>query len=621
MYLAVGNFIIRCAINEDTVLLINGGSTAQYAQVITGALIEDDNRCYWRSAVYSNTWNSFYNVKTWNGRGFIMGKKIEDNAPMLQAPYNVNTGAWILELSGNTMIVNGQSVQTYLVKSKKDETLYWTIPQDGGQLYVTTLMEDTTLQEFYFHPMTYGNMKLATPTAMTTDAGVDYIIGTDGVQDPLLIRWKSSSTNRIYEERYRTRRYDMLGIPEEWTPWTNWGMVTATKTTVKQIMQRDTALTTPAVDNENYLQADIQVEDRITSATRENQYITTGSVTHGRVVSGLIRKWIVPTVNFTQVTCRQHGLAIAYNCDYTVSGNTINVISILDGPEKLIENYILTGQDYQGEIIIPWDVISRIPTEHAPLDITIEYVEANGIVSYTDIYTLQVTYGPEFGYPFTPVYSLTDRMTIEAKLDVFDSIDGYIRRTDLLGNETWAKVEEFVKEDDPNHRYFDIPQPYGEPPTVMWVVSHKVNDSIEWGYRRETLSNDLVINTKYYTWNWVDDSKVPHAYILKYRANSIMQPADVITLPATKFVTTGRDYPVFRYSKSVDRQLDIEGAILHNEDGDHSTKEDAEAMISANHAVYRQPDGKWYQVALKTISFTKEQLYYTIQVQQEAETR
>ena len=94
-----------------------------------------------------------------------------------------------------------------------------------------------------------------------------------------------------------------------------------------------------------------------------------------------------------------------------------------------------------------------------------------------------------------------------------------------------------------------------------------------------------------------------------------------MTLPVTKFTTIAREYPVFRYTKSIDRTLDIEGAILNREADTHATKADAERLATANHTVYRQPNGKWYQTALKAVAFTRETAHYAIQIQQEAESR
>ena len=129
------------------------------------------------------------------------------------------------------------------------------------------------------------------------------------------------------------------------------------------------------------------------------------------------------------------------------------------------------------------------------------------------------------------------------------------------------------------------------------------------------------MSTKSCAWNWVSDDKTPHAYLMKYQAEKLIQPNDSIKLPAHEFITTGRDYPVFRYAKSVTRNLDVDGAIKNGEADANCTKADAEKLATANHTVYRQPDGKWYQSAIQNVTFGREMGYTTIKIQQEAESR
>ena len=396
-------------------------------------------------------------------------------------------------------------------------------------------------------------------------------------------------------------------------------MVTASKRSAG-VMQSGTSVSGPAVDNSTNTQADIQIEERLTSAKNSAGYNKTGSVTHGPAVSGLIRKWKAPTLTLSSPLCKQYGLGITYSCDYAVAGNTIRVVSIMDGAVELVSNYILTKQDYQGEILIPWDAISVIPAANDSIDVTVELIEPNGIVSVTQTSTLTVTYDSEAGMSFTPTYTLTSRLTVEAKVTAYDLIECYIQVKDLNGNDVWSPCEE-IASDNASYRYFEIIQPFGASPTVMWVVQHTSGGVTQWGYKRETLGSGYSVSTLYYAWNWIDDDMVPHAYIMKYRAGAIVQPGDASTLPASRFITTGREYPVFRYSKSITRQLDIEGAILNGESDTNSTKADAEKLLTANHTVYRQPNGKWYQTALKSVTFSREMLYTDIQIAQEAESR
>ena len=292
----------------------------------------------------------------------------------------------------------------------------------------------------------------------------------------------------------------------------------------------------------------------------------------------------------------------------------------MDGAVELVKEFILTKQDYQGEILIPWDAISVIPSANDSLDITVQLVESNGIVSVTQTSTLTVTYDSEAGMSFTPTYTLTSRLTVEAKITAYDLIECYLQVKDLKGEDVWVPVEE-INGPSAGYRYFDIVHPFGTAPTVMWVVQHTTGGSTQWGYKKETLSSAYTVNTKYCAWNWVDDSKDPHAYLMKYQAEKLIQPNDSIKLPAYEFITTGRDYPVFRYAKSVTRNLDVDGVIKNGETDANCTKADAERLATANHTVYRQPDGKWYQTALQNVTFGREMGYTTIQIQQEAESR
>ena len=616
MAISAGNYLIRSAMDENIVLLTSGGSKSKGANIATGALTEADNRCYWKFAVVNTSYNSIYNLKTGTKAGYIMAGTVAAGRSVTQGAYKQATGAWSISASGNTMTVNGQTVSTYYVKPYSNANLYLTAPENGGNLYLSALLDDTTPQEFYFEATTYVNTKLATPTNLRLNDGNKYkIYGSAIGLTPI---WDSSSTAAIYEQRYRTRMYDSEGFADDWGDWSAWTMVTASKRSAG-VMQSGTSVSGPAVDNSTNTQADIQIEERLTSAKNAAGYNKTGTVTHGAAVSGLIRKWKTPTLTLSSPTCKQYGLGITYQSDYAVAGNTIRVVSIMDGAVELVSNYILTKQDYQGEILIPWDVISVIPAANDSIDVTVELIEPNGIVSVTQTSTLTVTYDSEAGMSFTPTYTLTNRLTVEAKITAYDLIECYLQVKNLAGEDTWVPVEEITAPS--GYRCFDIVHPFGSAPTVMWVVQHTTGGATQWGYKKETLASTYAVSTKSCAWNWVSDDKTPHAYLMKYQAEKLIQPNDSIKLPAHEFITTGRDYPVFRYAKSVTRNLDVDGAIKNGEADANCTKADAEKLATANHTVYRQPDGKWYQSAIQNVTFGREMGYATIKIQQEAESR
>ncbi len=62
MAITAGSYIIRSALNADLVLLTAGGSKSKGARITAGALTETDNRCYWKVAVVSSTYNQIYNL-------------------------------------------------------------------------------------------------------------------------------------------------------------------------------------------------------------------------------------------------------------------------------------------------------------------------------------------------------------------------------------------------------------------------------------------------------------------------------------------------------------------------------------------------------------------------------
>lgn len=616
MAITAGNYIIRSALDENTVLLTASGSNKKNASIISGALTETDNRCYWKVAVVASSYNSIYNINSGTKTGYIRAATVGANKPITQGVGTDTKANWTATASGNTMTVRGQTVSTYFLTARTNSSLYLTVPEDGGQLYLSEALDDTTAQEFYFEASTYVNKKLATPTALTA-AGSTTIIN-NGNANSFPLRWNSSSTATVYEQRYRTRRYDTDGTPEDWGEWTDWTMTSASKYSAG-VMSSGTNITAPAVDNTSYIQADVQAEVRLTSAKTTSAYNRTGTVTHGAAVSGLIRKWKSPTLTLSSPTCKQYGISITYSSDYTIAGNLIRVVSIMDGSAELVSNYILTNQDYQGEILIPWDAISVIPAANDSIDVTVELVEANGIVSVTQTSTLTVSYDSEAGMSFTPTYTLTNRLTIEAKITAYDLIECYLQVKTLDGADVWSKVDEITA--PAGYRCFDIMHPFGTAPTVMWVVQHTSGGVTQWGYKKETLSSAYIVDTNYCAWNWVDDDKNPHAYLLKYQAEKLIQPNDSITLPAHEFITTAREYPVYRYSKSVTRNLDVDGVIKNGEADTHCTKADAEKLVTANHTVYRQPNGKWYQSALQSVTFGREMGYEAIKIQQEAESR
>lgn len=620
MAITAANYIIRSALDENLVLLTTGGSKSKGATVTAGALTEADNRCYWKVTVVSSTYNRIQNINAGDKTGNLMAKSIAVNKPVTQNAYKVATGAWSAELSGNQMEVNGQNVNTYYLRCYSNNGLYLTVPDNGGNLYLAALFDDdTTNQEFYFESTTYVNRSLATPKVLQTSAGLNYVINSGSTS--FYPQWTSSSSNKVYELRYRSRRYDMDGnLAEDWTAWTGWSKVIAAAQLNKKkkftgIMRSQTAVPTPAgVDNSSYSRAEIQVQARLTSAKNSAGYNHT-SITHGAAVSNTINQWCNPSLSITAAVYSPDGLALTYATDYTISGSSIKISKIYDSTTgvTLLENYKFTGQDYTGELYFNCDELYGTPAAGDTIKVTATITAENGVAKRTITSTLTVSYDANWGLTLTPTYTATSRLTVEASVASQPTLQLFLERPLLDGGSRWVECEKFS--DDGTTAKFEIVPPYGAAPNLMWVA---VASNATWA-NEITAPSGAKVESDYVSWYWVNELGQPRAAILKVAEQ--FQPADEIETPANKFITTGREYPVFRYSKSIERTLDITGVIVDGESDTNCTLADFESMATANHCIYRQPDGKWYQVGIKGISFERNIGYVAVTIEQEAETR
>ena len=620
MAISAKNYIIHSALNEELVLLTAGGSKSKGAAITAGSMTDYDNRCYWKVTVVSSIYNRIQNIQAGANNGNLMAQSIAVNRPVTQNAYKVATGAWSAELSGNTMEVNGQTVNTYFLKCYSNNGLYLTVPNNGGNLYLAALFDDETAnQEFYFEETTYVNNGLATPKTLRTTDWVTYVIHSDSTS--FYPQWNSSSSNKIYELRYRSRRYDMEGnLAEDWTNWTGWGMIQATpqlnnKKKYTGLMKSNTAVPTPAgVDNSSYSKADIQVQVRLTSAKNAAGYNHT-NVAHGPAVSQTINQWCTPSLSITAAIYSPDGLALTYATDYTIAGSSITISTILDTTSgvTLLENYKFTGQDYAGDLYFNCDELYGTPAAGDSIKVTATIEEENGIVRRTVTQTLTVSYDANWGLTLNPTYTPTNRLTVEAVVTSYPTIQLFLERPLLDGGSRWVECEKFS--DDGVTAKFEIVPPYGSAPNLMWVA---VAANATWTSEISAPSG-VSVESEYLSWYWINEQGEPRAAILKFAER--FKPADDITTPANKFITTGREYPVFRYSKSVERALDVTGVIVDGESDTNCKLADFESMATANHCIYRQPDGKWYQVAIKAISFERNVGFTKVSIKQEAETR
>ena len=646
MAIVAGNYLIRSALDDDLVLLPKEGSKAKKTNIIVGGLNETDNRCYWKVSLVtigSTSCCKISNILSGTGSGNISYNTQNGKNIIIQDAYKADTGAWLVSATGNSISVNGTSIPTYYIKLNSNSSQYVTVSDKHDELYLASKKTDSSSQEFFFELTTYFNNKIPAPTTLTTDNEKypKYIIHSGSTT--FKPRWKSTKTQPIYELRYRSRCYDMTGTivnnneNDGWTQWTTWTMIVATpkyndKKKFEGTMESNTAITTPDhVDNVTYSRSEMQVQVRLTSAAKESAYTKTGTVTHGPCVSQIISQYCEPTLTITAAVYSPNGLALTYTTNYTVSGSSIliNSIKSSDGT-VLVKKYKFTGQKSTGDLYLNCDELFSIPKPGADLTIIATLTEENNVVSTQGTFELECQYATDHGLSIKPTYYLTDRMTILAKIKAYHIVQCFLYAAQNDGTPRWVECDSVDVETVDNNnqqKYFEIVPAYNEIPILMWVcVDSEGNWSSlihypEWPDEDDpTVLIPAVLSSNYYSWHWVDFFE-PKAAILKYQVGEIMKPTDTIKLSGNEFITTGREYPVFHYNRSIKRTLDIEGVILNSEEDERCTKAAFESMASAKHCIYRQPDGKWYQVAIQSISFEREDQYTKISIQQEAETR
>ena len=622
--ISAGNYIIRSALDEELVLQ-QGGSKAKNAAVSTSGLTESDNRCYFSVAAVTVSGAAMARISSLQAgtsAGNLCVAAVSAGQKLVQGAYKAATGAWDLAEAG-TMTVEGRTLTTYFIRPAGDSSLCLTVPEGGGQPVLAALLDDTARQEFAFEPSTYFNPKLAAPAAntMRTSADVPLVIASGTTT--FLPMWTSSSNAVIYEIRHRSRLYDMDGDPGDWTDFTAWEMAVceARKNEKKKFTGAICSLTpiaTPAgVNNQDYSQAEIQVQARLTSAKTAAAYSRTGKVTHGPTMAGSVNQYCRPSLTLSAAVYSPDGLALTYATDYTIRGGKLRINCIRSASGAvLIEDYDFTELDNSGEVWLNSDELNSLPVQNETLTVTATLFERDPAVSRTVTVQLTCVFDGDSGMQIDPVYALTDRLTVRASITSYATVELYQAVTQLDGRVRWVAADRIS--DDGQTAVFEFAPPYGERPDLLWVC---VDEDGGWNSSVVQLPAACVVRSKLYSWYWIGADGSPCAAFLRYRAGQIMQPADTITLPATKFTTTGREYPVFRYTKSVSRDLSVEGAILDTEEGAWATREDFERMAVSGHAVYRQPNGRWYQVAVKRLNFVKNRRYCTVAVSQEAETR
>lgn len=391
----------------------------------------------------------------------------------------------------------------------------------------------------------------------------------------------------------------------------------------------------PVVDNTEYMSAIMELEIRpIKTAS--------GVSTHGISTSTIIDIYKIPTITLSGVYITSDTVEIRYsNIDYVTSDSKaiVTIRKTNSTGDILIENYETTYTESSGVLSIDISDFKKFSPQIG--DVLYVYVKAGPIRAQNSSYGIftatgesqsdsrigteendsQSGSGESAGVELTTNMWVeeTNRLTYLLHNDVYANNDCYFQVKDLNGDTHTAACDIYSK--DNNEIVFEIPGAFNDNTYYTLAITSNIpigENEHPWCKKAGTINT---LKTLYYGWYWVDLNGVHQAAILRYQVNDIMKPNDSIDTENTEYITTGRQYPVYRFGKTVKRDLSISGIILNSETTEYYTKAAFDKLATAHHAWFRRPDGMVQEVAIDSIKYGREEQYLKVDISQKAETR
>lgn len=666
-----GRYIIYADVSDEKVFALiphSGATTA--GSTVDANTYSDTPPYYWTVAASGNDW-TISNVNT--GKNGFMTRYNVEKKPVQQSKVNGANSAWTIEDTQDTMIVDGQTVTACRIKVPgSNPASYLTVPTNGGVLELSAL-DASKNQNFYFKASTAASAKFKTTLSnLTAKDQKKYVVNDSSNSSSFVPEWQTSNVkNTVHEIRYRSRLFDMDGevITSDstdqngWDAWSSWTKVIGTpipKTNAKDKQRmravkpsntsQDFSLPLPSLKQDDefiYSSAEVSVQVRCTDAKNSDAYSVNTTMHSTAIAAFTMAEYYTPTVDFTAAVYSPDGLALTYETNYVASGGKIVINNIINSAgDVLVTDYTFDDIDYINDLYLSCDELASVPSENELILIDATIYTKNVAVKGTCNVVRPCSYLAASGLSIGPRYYQTAYYyTLWAAIEKYDVTQCYMKYYQMDGRHRWlacdiladglTAAQMYSLTEDAYYQtqaaqgkeyiMFDVVPPYNTYVELLWIC---VDSEANWTSTLDE-SPSQVVYSDAYSWYWMGAEYneegerviVPNIAILKYQVGEIMKPADTITLSSTEFITTGREYPVYRYNKTVKRNLDIEGVILNSENEPFCTKDAFEHMATSGHFIYRQPDGKWYQVAVQSITFTRDEEYVKVQIKQGAETR
>lgn len=616
-----GTYRIHPAVDTSLVLDVAGGSTGIGTRILIFGRNDGNHQCWWLQEAEEtgrSKLSACHGIFSTDGR--VLATYDTNSASVgqmvcIDGDWGGTDQRWVLTPHG-TSRYNGNTVPTYIVRNFASEGGSKVLDVTGGSSTVGTWLQLweqnlSDAQRFYFEPWSMTSDDLPSPADLALSKSASGANAARELAANGTTTWHPAwrCTGTTYKGRYRYRMRKVGKSIDSWGVWrsmadgspANDGLgttfrpnVTVSETPVKV----STAITLPEVDNATYDYGEVQFElSRYESDYRGR----TGLCAHGATANATVRLAWEPTVTVTEVAWSPDGLRVGYASDYLRGGNTVTVYGGI-----LSRSHTQTGMASTGTVVVPPEKLRRVPSEGESVTL--------GLILRTDVwtkdgsYTAEVAWDASHGLTVTPEYTDTDRGTKLVTVPRTSSDTCWL---------VWDGQTDGCEEvsSTSTTRTFEVVYPFGADYNVF-VLS---TSGSSWGTSGDSMP---AVPGDGFWWNWYS-SDGPGCARIRLGIGSVPTSADKREYSSTSYVTVGRAHPAVRFgtSSSVDRS--VSGGITSGlpTDVPHATREDLFALNDAHHAIFRDPLGGRYRVAVTGVDIPIErERYASVAVSQVEET-
>lgn len=616
-----GTYRIHPAVDTSLVLDVAGGSTGIGTRILIYGQNYNNNQCWWLQEAEEtgrSKISACHGIFSTDGRvlaTYDTNAATSGQMVCIDGDRGDTDQRWVLTPHG-TSRYNGSTVPTYMVRNYAAQGTSEVLDVTGGSSTVGTWLQLweqnlSDAQRFYFEPWSMSSDDLPVPAGLAlsksaSGANAARELAANGTTTWHPV-WRCTGTT--YKGRYRYRMRKVGKSIDSWGVWrsmadgspANDGLgttfrpnVTVSETPVKV----SPSITLPEVDNATYDYGEVQFElSRYESDYRGR----TGLCAHGATANATVRLAWDPDVSVTEVAWSPDGLRVGYSSDYLRGGNTVTVSGGV-----MSEPYTVTGVPRAGTVVVPPEYMRRVPSEGEQVTLTLT-METDAW-STTGSHAVDVAWDASHGLSVVPEYADSDRGT---KLVTVPRTSSDICW--LVWDGQTERCEEVSS--TPATRTFEVVHPFATAYDVF-VLS---TSGSSWGASGDSMP---AVPGDGFWWNW-HSSDGPGCARVRVGLSSTPSGEDKHEYSSTSFVTVGREHPAVRFGDSSTVDRSVSGAVTSGLGGDtpYATRTDLLALGDAHHAIFRDPLGGRYRVAVTGVDMPMAHSYYsTVAVTQTEET-